>query len=194
MLTTESEVWYTSKYPCAYPQDTIGYAACRFIMHCSKARDSLIADAVRLRPGRGKASRPLIRLIRTKANDLELEGKYATIHVTVSQGMITVKGVEVTGDDNQCIMNYLTTDDEETEPIAFWHGRCPFCGSKDKYNSRYDAFYCDKCDRWLEETCEDPHCDYCATRPFRPSIAVREAEIIKYNRLGIYHPEQMQLD
>ena len=95
-LTTEREVWYTSKYRCDYLQETIGYAACRYIKHCNIVRDSLIADAVRLGLNSGKAARPLTRLIRTKANDLELEGNYVTIHVTVSQGLITVKGVEIT--------------------------------------------------------------------------------------------------
>ncbi len=94
-LTTEREVWYTSKHFCDYQQDTIGYAACRYIKHCDTVRDSLIADAVRLGLNSGKAARPLIKLIRTKASDLELDGNYVAIHVTVSQGLITVKGVEI---------------------------------------------------------------------------------------------------
>ncbi len=96
--------------------------------------------------------------------------------------------------DSEFTMNYPTTDEEVTETTVSRDGKCPLCGSEEKYNSRYDAFYCDKCDRWLEEACGSPLCYYCATRPNRPSIAVREAEIIKYNRLGIYRPEQMHFD
>ncbi|MDD5937418.1 MAG: hypothetical protein PUC36_00165 [Clostridiales bacterium] len=48
---------------------------------------------------------------------------------------------------------------------------CPKCGGRTDYSRTYDAFFCPKCDAWLEETCEDPNCKFCAGRPLRPSLA-----------------------
>ena len=49
---------------------------------------------------------------------------------------------------------------------------CLRCGEKQWYSRRYDAFFCPRCDAWAEEACEDSHCEYCAGRPERPSLAL----------------------
>ena len=40
-----------------------------------------------------------------------------------------------------------------------------------KHNVFYDAYYCEKCDFWLEDKCGDPRCNYCPQRPEKPSKA-----------------------
>jgi hypothetical protein len=48
---------------------------------------------------------------------------------------------------------------------------CTTCGSEKCYNSTHDAIYCELCNKWLEEKCNDPGCKYCAGRPDKPSQA-----------------------
>lgn len=40
-----------------------------------------------------------------------------------------------------------------------------------QYNEFYGSLYCEKCDFWLEDKCEDPRCNYCPQRPEKPSKA-----------------------
>ena len=41
-----------------------------------------------------------------------------------------------------------------------------------EYSEEYDAYY-DKVTReWLEDKCDDPTCEYCSTRPEKPSQCV----------------------
>ena len=46
---------------------------------------------------------------------------------------------------------------------------CPTCKSEKSYSARYDAYYCELCNKWLEVACNDPNCEYCAERPEKPS-------------------------
>ena len=46
---------------------------------------------------------------------------------------------------------------------------CRDCESEVQYNAEYDAYYCELCNKWLEGTCNDSNCEYCATRPDKPS-------------------------
>lgn len=39
---------------------------------------------------------------------------------------------------------------------------------KPVYSDIYDAYYCRKCNRWLERSCHDPKCYFCAKRPKKP--------------------------
>jgi hypothetical protein len=48
--------------------------------------------------------------------------------------------------------------------------QCPSCFGTRAYSFRFDAFYCERCDRWLEEACEDKRCIFCAERPELPSM------------------------
>jgi ribonuclease BN (tRNA processing enzyme) len=50
--------------------------------------------------------------------------------------------------------------------------RCPACSNRRMYHEEYDAYFCIRCDRWLEADCEDPSCEFCANRPDRPSLAL----------------------
>jgi hypothetical protein len=42
------------------------------------------------------------------------------------------------------------------------------CGSKKSYSQEYDAYYCDSCNVWLEDKCNDLECEYCPGRPEQP--------------------------
>jgi hypothetical protein len=42
------------------------------------------------------------------------------------------------------------------------------CEDKKSYSQEYDAYYCKSCDKWLEDKCDDPNCEYCTTRPQTP--------------------------
>jgi len=45
---------------------------------------------------------------------------------------------------------------------------CHDCFTALSYDEKFDACYCDKCNEWREEACEDPTCEYCDPRPKRP--------------------------
>jgi hypothetical protein len=49
------------------------------------------------------------------------------------------------------------------------HNHCPNCNSERQYSNKYDAYYCELCNIWLEEKCEDEGCDFCVERPEKPS-------------------------
>ena len=46
---------------------------------------------------------------------------------------------------------------------------CVHCKTRRSYNEKYDAYYCKKCDYWLEKICPDKNCEYCKDRPKYPS-------------------------
>jgi hypothetical protein len=48
-------------------------------------------------------------------------------------------------------------------------GVCPKCNEKRIYSDKFDAYFCIKCNEWLEDQCSDPYCEYCAKRPPKPS-------------------------
>ncbi len=48
--------------------------------------------------------------------------------------------------------------------------RCP-CGALLDYSHPYEAEFCRACDRWGAAQCRDPHCEFFAKRPVRPSLA-----------------------
>ena len=49
-------------------------------------------------------------------------------------------------------------------------GVCPECKCNRIYSYDYDAYFCARCDVWLECACDDPSCDYCKDRPANPSM------------------------
>jgi hypothetical protein len=49
-------------------------------------------------------------------------------------------------------------------------GKFHRCGSERQYSAEYDAYYCELCNEWLEETCEDLECKFCQNRPEKPSM------------------------
>ena len=46
---------------------------------------------------------------------------------------------------------------------------CESCGSERQYNNKYDVYYCELCNKWLEDKCSDQDCKFCAERPEKPS-------------------------
>jgi len=48
---------------------------------------------------------------------------------------------------------------------------CPKCESEldVKYSGTYDAHYCETCDIWVQDICEDSDCEFCVGRPDKPS-------------------------
>lgn len=48
-------------------------------------------------------------------------------------------------------------------------GSCPLCGADRGYSEEYDSIFCLSCDKWLESSCEDPGCEFCSSRPVKPS-------------------------
>ncbi len=63
---------------------------------------------------------------------------------------------------------YLLTDDQIVR-LEVLQNHCVVCLSSLSYNKAYDAHYCKVCDEWREEACDDEACDYCSTRPDKPS-------------------------
>lgn len=43
------------------------------------------------------------------------------------------------------------------------------CPHPRSYSERWDAYYCKKCDKWIEAACRDPDCEFCKGRPEKPS-------------------------
>ena len=43
-----------------------------------------------------------------------------------------------------------------------------------RYSERYDATYDDEDLVWVEQTCSDPECDYCADRPEFPKFDIND--------------------
>jgi len=56
------------------------------------------------------------------------------------------------------------------QPPGFRRRReyCNRCGQRTERNEDYDAFFCGRCNRWMESKCGDPGCMYCSKRPERP--------------------------
>lgn len=48
------------------------------------------------------------------------------------------------------------------------HFLCNICGSYQVFYTKYDSFFCPKCNIWLEAKCDDPECIHCANRPDKP--------------------------
>jgi hypothetical protein len=63
---------------------------------------------------------------------------------------------------------------------------CPDCNEKRCYDETWDAYYCEKCDKWLEEPCNSKPedgamgCWYrCWERPQKPSQAKSDVKMNK---------------
>ena len=51
-------------------------------------------------------------------------------------------------------------------------GVCPYCGRNQVFLiNYYDAKGCLFCNQWLDKTCSDPNCPFCANRPVTPAGA-----------------------
>lgn len=55
---------------------------------------------------------------------------------------------------------------------TFYTPKCPkHPDARALCNEKHNAFYCPKCDAWLEPKCKVPTCEWCAPRPDKPSEA-----------------------
>ena len=43
------------------------------------------------------------------------------------------------------------------------------CGNTKLYSAEYDTYYCEDCNKWLEDTCSDRNCHFCNNRPLFPN-------------------------
>jgi hypothetical protein len=48
------------------------------------------------------------------------------------------------------------------------------CVHPRQYSQKYDAYFCAKCDVWVESRCGDPDCEFCRGRPDKPSLEEKE--------------------
>lgn len=106
-------------------------------------------------------------------------------------------------------MNKRKHDQKSRESRLIWEkiGQitdtpCPLCGQPDCiYIYKYDALACINCNEWLEKTCTDPACSYCAGRPDTPyEVYWRESESYsdnsakkKWRRDYYFHKENGRL-
>ena len=94
-LRAERGFVFVTETPCSYGEDTAAYAACRFIRHCPELRDRLVREAVRLGLTTGKGAGKRTRRVRTTAKSLELPGRRALLTLSVQQGEIVVRRLEI---------------------------------------------------------------------------------------------------
>ena len=43
------------------------------------------------------------------------------------------------------------------------------CQVPKKYSDQYDCYYCEPCNIWSEDKCNDPECEFCNLRPVTPN-------------------------
>ena len=48
------------------------------------------------------------------------------------------------------------------------HPTCAECNTQGVRSEKYDAYYCKRCNVWLEPRCSLCACPYCETRPDKP--------------------------
>ena len=65
-----------------------------------------------------------------------------------------------------------------------------------RYNERFDAYYETDTNEWLESKCDDPECDYCSGRPYKPPPfeAGDTVMVIPYNRKAIVVEQYLSYD
>jgi hypothetical protein len=59
---------------------------------------------------------------------------------------------------------------------------CEKCDSEIKYSMKYDAYYCELCNNWCEPKCGDAECEFCSTRPEKPSQVITSPGILTQNK------------
>ena len=42
------------------------------------------------------------------------------------------------------------------------------CIETQHYSAEFDSYYCNFCNKWLEDICNDRDCEFCKTRPLTP--------------------------
>lgn len=56
--------------------------------------------------------------------------------------------------------------------------RRPTCNLEHEplYSPKWDAYFCEECDKWNERACTDEECTFCAARPEKPSMVKDHGE------------------
>lgn len=52
--------------------------------------------------------------------------------------------------------------------------KCKNCGALSMYSEKWDCYFCNECNIWLEDKCNDPDCEYCVGRPPKPEMNMLE--------------------
>ena len=47
--------------------------------------------------------------------------------------------------------------------------KCTKCGTTKSHSKKFDSYYCESCNEWLEDICTDRDCVFCKQRPFKPN-------------------------
>ena len=47
---------------------------------------------------------------------------------------------------------------------------CDACGVTGKYNKQFDSYYCEDCNIWINNFCQDVPCDFYINRPKTPNL------------------------
>jgi len=68
---------------------------------------------------------------------------------------------------------FVTIDGQKIEGWIEEDTPCGICNGPRIYSDDYDAFFCPRCNLWLEEACKDPTCKNCRNRPERPLPRVK---------------------
>lgn len=76
---------------------------------------------------------------------------------------------------------------------------CSECGASGRRSVRWDAYYCKRCNVWLERQCNDPMCYLCDGRPVTPRAAAEsgpmsgDVRINGYARCDLYAADSGEL-
>jgi len=54
--------------------------------------------------------------------------------------------------------------------------KCPDCQEIAPFYEGYDDCFCENCNKWLGEKCNDPTCNFCPKRPDRPNVSLAKAK------------------
>ncbi len=61
----------------------------------------------------------------------------------------------------------------------YFEPKCDQPGHESEYSINFDAYFCKKCNIWLESNCMSPDCSYCIRRPKRPNPSIWEINSVK---------------
>jgi hypothetical protein len=119
---------------------------CPVTLHCIQDPPSAILDEVEIDGGFGQTSRDLLPTP-LDPNSASAVGGSDGIQDR-DAGVVIIDGYRIDG-----------WVDER---------RCDRCDGQRIYAETHDAFFCPRCNVWLDRTCSDPYCEFCGGRPAEP--------------------------
>lgn len=63
---------------------------------------------------------------------------------------------------------FVIIDGNEIEGFIDGERHCNMCKSHLVFYDDFDAYFCPKCNNWMESKCTDSECEFCSSRPDRP--------------------------